>query len=151
MTIKPPATIDSLMEEWSKDCVMDELEPGKELVRIPNLHAKYLRILSHHNLIVKKIMADYNRLKRIKWEYYSGDLNNQEDLEEYGFEPLHKKILRQDIPTYIDSDEQLNNLLIKKILHQEIVDVCTSILKELHSRTFQIKSYIEWVKYTGGA
>lgn len=149
--MKPPVSIESLMDEWSKDCVMDELEPGKELIRIPNLHAKYLRILTHHNLVVKKVMSDYNRLKKIKWEYYSGDLNNPEDLEEYGFEPLYKKILRQDIPTYIDSDEQLNNLLVKKVLHQEIVDVCTSILKELNGRTWQLKSYIDWTKYTGGA
>jgi hypothetical protein len=148
--IKAPVTIDALLAEWSTDSVMDELEPGKELIRIPNLHSKYLSVMAHHDLIVKKLMVDYNKLKKVKWEYYSGDLNNPEDLEAYGFEPLMKKILRQDIPTYIESDEQLNKILMKKIVHQEIVDVCSSILKELNSRTWQLKSFIDWTKYNGG-
>lgn len=148
--MKPPVNIDALLSEWSKDSVMDELEPGKELIRIPNLHSKYLTIMVHHNLLAKKFQMEYNNLKKIKWEYYLGDLNNPEDLEAHGFEPNPKKILRQDMPTYIDSDEQLNKILLKKVLHQEIVDVCTAIIKELNSRTWQLKSFIDWTKHNSG-
>ena len=148
--MKPPVSIESLMDEWSKDCVMDELEPGKELIRIPNLHAKYLRILTHHNLIVKKVLSDYNRLKRIKWEYYSGDLNNPEDLEKYGLEPMLKKVLRADLQHYLDSDTELNNLLLKKVIHEEIVEFCKNVLKELNNRTWQLKSFMDWEKFVGG-
>lgn len=149
--MKPPVSIESLMQEWSKDSQIDQTEPGRELIRISNLHSKYLNILTHHNLINKKLTSDYSRLKKIKFEYYSGDLNNPEDLEKYNYEPINKKILKQDIPTYLDSDTELNNLLLKKILHQEIVDYCSSVLKELHSRTFQLKSFIEWEKFIGGS
>jgi hypothetical protein len=148
--MKPPVNIDSLMEEWSTDAKIDETEPGRELVKTSTLHAKYLRIMTHHNLICKKLMGDYNRLKKIKWEYYSGDLNNPEDLEQYGLQPMMKKVLRQDIPTYIDSDTDLNNILLKKMLHQEIVDFCGSVLKELNNRTWQLRSFIEWEKFTSG-
>lgn len=148
--MQPPVNIDTLMNEWSNDAIVDELEPGRALLDIPKLHAKYLRILTHHKLVVKKLMGDYNKLKRIKWEYFSGDLNNPEDLEAYGFEPLMKKILRQDIPTYLDSDPELNNILLKKVVHDEIVDACESILKELHSRTFQIRSFIDYERFIRG-
>lgn len=148
--MKPPVSIDTLMEEWSKDAVINELEPGKELLNIPKLHSKYLTILTHHRLVVKKLMGDYQRIKKLKWEYYSGDLNNPEDLEKYGFEPLMKKILRQDIPTYLDSDTDLNNILLKKVVHEEITEACTAILKELNSRTWQIKSFIDYEKFIGG-
>lgn len=143
-------SIDELMEMWSKDSVMDNTEPGKELIRVPQLHAKYLRILSHHNLIVKKLMSDYNKVKRIKWEYYSGDLNNEEDLKQYNLEPLCKKILRPEIPTYLESDNDLNNILTKKVVHQEIVDFCQSVLKEINNRTWQLRSYMDWEKFIGG-
>lgn len=148
--MKPPVNIDDLMEEWSKDSKIDETEPGRELTKISSLHAKYLRILTHHNLIAKKIMADYNKAKKTRWEYYSGDLNNPEDLEVLGLEPWVKKTLRQDIPMYIDSDSLLNTLLMKKTVHQEVVDFCSSILKELNNRTWQLKSFIDWEKFTSG-
>ena len=148
--MKPPVNIDDLMEEWSKDSKIDETEPGRELAKIPSLHAKYLRIMTHHNLLAKKFMADFNKAKKTKWEYYSGDLNNPEDLEVLGLEPWLKKTLRQDIPMYIDSDPLLNNILIKKTVHQEVVDFCGSVLKELNNRTWQLKSFIDWEKFTSG-
>jgi hypothetical protein len=148
--MKPPVSIDDIMEEWSKDAAIDETEPGRETAKIPSLHAKYLRVLTHHNLICKKLTADYNKLRRIKFEYYSGDLNNPEDLEEYGFEPMNKKLLKQEIPAYLDSDNDLNNILIKKLVHQEIVDFCSSVMKELNNRTFQLGNIIKWEQFTGG-
>jgi hypothetical protein len=50
----------------------------------------------------------------------------------------------------LDSDKELNAILLKKVLHEEIVDFCKSVLKELNNRTFQVRSIIEWEKYTGG-
>jgi hypothetical protein len=148
--MKPPVKIDDLMEEWSVDSKMDETELLKELARVPILHAKYLRILSHHNLIVKKYANDFNRMKKLKFEYYNGDLNNPEDLKEHGFEPMLKKILRQDINMYLESDTDLNNILLKKMVHQEIVDFCTSVLRELSNRTFQLNSAVKWQIFAGG-
>lgn len=148
--MKLPVSIDFVMEEWSKDSVIDETEPGRELIKISKLHSKYLMIMSHHNLLVKKYTVEYNRLKKLRWEYYSGDLNNPEDLETLGLEPWLKKTLRQDIPMYIDSDQLLNNTLLKRTVHQEIVDVCQSILKELQNRTWQLKSFIDWEKFNSG-
>ena len=149
--MNPPVSIDALTEEWIKDAAIDELEPGRELIKTPKLHAKYLRVLSHHNLMCKKLTTDYNKLKRLKWEYYIGDLNNPEDLDRYGFEPMMKKVLRADIPTYMDSDNDLNNILLKRVLHQEIADMCTSILKELNNRTWQLKSFIDYERFVGGS
>ena len=148
--MKPPVAIDDLMEMWIKDAVVDETEPWQETAKISTLHAKYLRILTHHNLVCKKLLSDYNKLKFIKFQYFGGDLNNTEDLDKYGYEPWAKKVLRQDIPMYLDSDAELNNILLKKVIHQEIVDFCTSVLKEINSRTYQLGNFIKWEVYTGG-
>ena len=107
--------------------------------------------MTHHNLICKKLLGDYNRLRRVKWDWYSGHLNNPEDLEQYNLEPMTLKILRADIPIYLDSDKDLNDLLLKKVLHEEVVDFCKSVLKELNARTYQIRGFIEWERYIGGA
>lgn len=148
MKLKPPVTIDALMEEWSTDASTDVTDPGEETKKISALHSKYLRVLTHHNLIVKKLTAEYTQLKGVKWQYYSGDLNNPEDLAHYGFEPWTKRTLRQDINMLIDADSDLNLLLMKKVIHQEIVDFCTSVLKELNNRTFQMGNIIKWNIFT---
>lgn len=149
--MKPPVTIDILMDMWSKDAQVDLTEPARELAKISSLHSKYLQILSHHNLIIKKLNSDYTKKKSIMFQYYSGDLNDPEELEKYGFnEPMRKKILRQDISIYLDGDEQLINILLKKSLHQEIVDYCSSIIKEINNRTFQLNNIIKWEIFVGG-
>lgn len=142
--------IEQLIEMWSQDSKIDETEPAKEISRISSLHAKYLKIRTHHNLLVKKTTIEYNTKRKLKTEYYSGDLNNPEDLAKYNFEPLRKKILRQDISIYLDSDEDLTNILIKKIIHQEIVDTCDSILKEINNRTYQLGNIVKWETFVGG-
>lgn len=148
--MKPPVNIDQLAEMWIEDAEVNELEPGDEIIKIGKHHAKYLRILAHHSLVVKKLQSDYNTRRRIKWEYYNGDLNNPEDLKKYNLPPMEKKVLRADINTYLDSDKELNDILLRKLLHEEIVDFCKAVVKELNSRKYQIRSYIDWRKFTGG-
>lgn len=148
--MKPPVNIELLMEEWIKDAGYDETEPQKAVANIPKLHAKYLRIMTHHNLISKKLTSEYNSRRKIKYDYYSGDLNNPEDLEKYGLEPMMKKVLRSDIGMWLDSDPDLNNILLKKLMHEEIVEFCKNVLKECNNRTWQLKSYMDWEKFVGG-
>ena len=149
--LRPPVkNIDDLIAEWEKDSVCDESEPGKDILNISRLHAKYLAIYTHHKLIYENVTQTYNTMRLMKWQYYSGQLNNPEDLKKYNIEPWLGKTLRADIPMHLDADEDLNKLLTKKVGHKEIVDFCASVIKELNSRTYQLRSYIDWFKFTSG-
>jgi hypothetical protein len=140
--------LDDLLEMWRQDSDIDRTEPGKALLDIPKLHSKYLNILSKHRLLSKESEFKYNKMKKLKWEYYTGKLD-YDDLKKYGWEPF-PFVLKSDITTYLESDEDLNKYLASKILHDEIVEVCTSILKELNSRTFQLRDFISWEKFIQG-
>lgn len=144
------SSLENLMQSWSSDAKIDMTEPAIELSKIPLLHAKYLNILTTHKMIMKNYEKEYREKRKIKWEYYNGDLNNPEDLEIHNLEPIKKRILKQHIDTYLDSDDELNNILVKKIMHEEIVTYCLAIIKELNSRTYQLRSIIDWIKYTSG-
>ena len=141
---------EDLCKMWVEDAPIDITNLTQETSRIPKLHAKYVSILSRHKLIVFKLDGEYRELKSIKWQYYNGDLNNPEDLAEYGFEPLLKTILKQNIPIYLESDKDLNKILLKKALHQEIVDYCTLIIRELNNRTYQIGNMIKQEIFLSG-
>jgi len=140
--------LDDLLAMWSKDSEIDRTEPGKALLDIPKLHSKYLNILSNHRLLIRECEFKYNRMKKIKWEYYTGKMDD-EALKKHGWEPF-PYILKSDITTYMEADEDMNRYLAQKMLHEEIVDVCNSILKELNSRTYQLRSFIDWEKFIQG-
>jgi hypothetical protein len=140
--------LDELLNMWATDSVIDRTEPGKALINIPQLHSKYLNILSRHRLLAKEADFKYSRMKKIKWEYYTGKLDD-EQLQKHGWEPF-PFVLKSEITTYFESDEDLNRLTAQKMLHEEIVEVCSSILKELHSRTFQLKEFITWERFIQG-
>jgi hypothetical protein len=140
--------IDDLLEMWRQDCDIDKTEPDREILNIPKLHSKYLNILSRHRLLSKEAEFKYNKMKKLKWEYYTGKLDD-DTLKKYGWEPF-PYILKSDINTYLESDEDLNKTIANKVLHDEVVDLCTLILKELNGRTFQLRDYISWQKFIQG-
>lgn len=140
--------LEELLEMWRKDAEIDRTEPGKALLDIPKHHSKYLNILSHHRLLAKEAEFKYNKMKKIKWEYYTGKMDDA-TLKHYGWEPF-PFILKSDITTYLDSDEDLNKFLANKAMHEEIVDVCNAIMKELNNRAWELKSFIDWEKFIQG-
>ena len=140
--------LEELLEMWRQDAEIDRTEPGKALLDIPKLHSKYLNILSKHRLLSKESEFKYNKMKKIKWEYYTGKMDDDE-LKKYGWEPF-PFVLKSDINTYFDSDEDLNKYQAQKIMHDEIVDVCTAILKELNNRAWELRSFIDWEKFIQG-
>ena len=80
--------LDDLLAMWAKDTEIDRTEPGKALLDIPKLHSKYLNILSNHRLLIRDCEFKYNRMKKIKWEYYTGKLD-ENDLKKHGFPQIH--------------------------------------------------------------
>ena len=77
--------IDELLEEWRKDSDIDRTEPGKALLDIPKLHSKYLNILSRHRLLAKEAEFKYNKWKKLKWEYYTGKLDDDELAQQWEY------------------------------------------------------------------
>lgn len=140
--------LDELLEMWKKDAEVDRTEPGKALLDIPKLHSKYLNILTRHKLLQKESEFKFSKMKKIKWEYYTGKMD-QDDLAKYGWNPF-PYTLKSDLNIYFESDEDLNKLEAQKILHEQIVETCQSILKELNSRTFQLRDFIAWERFIQG-
>lgn len=149
--LKAPVKIDALMEEWKNDSPINDTDPVKELGRIPVLHSKYLNVLTHHNLVVKKLTSDFASKKQIKLAWYRGDLNNPDDLVKHQLEPnLSPSPNTALAQIKLDADSDLNSILAKKMIHEEIVDYCERVLKELNNRTFQLNNIVKYLIFTGG-
>lgn len=140
--------LEQVLKYWESDSVIDQTEPGKELLRIPVLHSKYLQILTKHKIAAKKAHFDYLRMRKVKSDYFSGRLS-QDELDEYGWEPF-QFVLKSDINTYLEADGDLITLLEKKVYHEEVVSVIEAILSELKQRTWQLRDFIGWEKFISG-
>ena len=147
--MKPPVTIDLLMEEWSNDKVIDSTSMEKELLKISHLHGKYLNIMSYHRHIIRKLEADYKVQKGLKEDYYAGRLS-QEELEEHGWEPYQIVLSDPKVARKIETDKELINMLLKKVAHEEIVSYCETVLKSLHNRTWDLGNFVKYQQLTSG-
>jgi len=140
--------IDKIIEMWTVDSKIDDVELDTESLKIPSLHAKYLKLLYEQKLILKSLAIKRKTLTRVLSEYYKGDLNHPEDLKELGREPWQRTVLKLDLPSYIDSDKDMIKLLTKMSYQEEVVSLLEDILKSINNRGFQIKNGIEWRKLT---
>ncbi len=147
--MKAPVTIDSLMTEWSNDSQIDSTSMEKELLKISHLHGKYLNIMSFHRHMVRKMEADYKMLKGLREDYYQGHLSKDE-LDERGWEPYQNVLSNPQVARKLDTDAELNKMLLKKVAHEEIVSYCENVLKSLHSRTWDLGNYVKYQQLTLG-
>ncbi len=141
--------LDEIESEWTTDCKIDDTELDTESLKIPQLHNKYLKIYNQENLTYKKLSYQYKELEKVKYEYYSGKMC-QEDLDEQGWEQFDHKLLKQDVPRYLESDSQLIAILMKMDLQKEKVEFLKSIISSINSRNWQINNAIKWRQFING-
>jgi hypothetical protein len=139
-----------LQEMWSVDCKIDELNLGKESVSTPNLHAKYLNLLTSTKLNLRKAESDYLSCRRKKYRYYRGEMT-QEELEEEGWAQWQgNKPLKNEMDEFLQVDSDLIKYMDKVEYFKTVLYQLEQILRSLNSRTWDIKNCIEWSKFTNG-
>ena len=141
--------LDDYYNAWAEDSKIDRTELGEESIRIPQLHHKYYRFYSAERMKLVKLQEEYKVLKKDKHDYLSG-IMAEEDLNERGWEPNPLRILKTDIPMYIESDKDIVNHNLKIAYAKEKVEFLESIVKSLNVRGYQIKTAVDWEKFKVG-
>ena len=140
---------DDISEMWAVDSRIDETNLMGESKKIPELHNKYYTLYYKEALKVKKLRYDYKELELAKREWFDGSMA-EEDLRERGWKPYQKKILRNDIDKYLQSDRDIINLSLKIDYHSTRANFLEDIIKTIHSRNFVIKNMIDVLKFQHG-
>ena len=142
--------IESIKTMVERDMEIDDLNLDLESLKTPQLHGKYLNLLHDESLVLHKYLIEQKEMRRLKWEYYLGKLD-QETLDEKGWQPFGLKILRTDIDVYLESDKDLLRLEARIHYQREKVKYLESVLQGLGRRGWDIKSAIEWKKFMSGS
>jgi hypothetical protein len=141
--------IDQIKANAEIDTSIDVNHLDEESSKIPQIHNKYLCILMDEKFILESLESKLKILKRDKWLYYSGKLS-EEELKQKGWEPFQLNILKQDLDRFIDSDIDIITLSNKVFLQKEKVNYIESVIKIVSNKIWNIRSSIEWIKFTQG-
>jgi hypothetical protein len=142
--------VEEILSEWESDAQIDKTELADESLKIPKLHHKYYQILVNEKMTLKYYDIEYKKLRLQKHEFYTQ--GPSELSKEKGWKlPPKGLILKADIPMYMDGDEDLSKIMFKIDLQKEKIDLLVSIIKTVMNRNFEIKSAIDFIKFSMGA
>ncbi len=142
--------LNEIQTMWAEDCKVDQTNLGRSAARVPELHAKYLNMLSSVRLQFRKAEADYLRLRKLKYRYYRGELTTEE-LAELGWEQyLNNRPLKNEMDEVMTTDDDIIQSMDKLEYIKTVLFQLEQILKSINSRTWDVKSAIEWYKFTNG-
>jgi hypothetical protein len=140
-------TLDEIQRLWEEDSNINPDNLHLESLKIPQLHAKYYKIYNNIVLLKKKSVEDYSKLKKERYEYYSGKSSQ----EVYSEEPFPFKVRdKESMNRYLDSDEKLSNIRLKNEYYDSVLKYLEDIIKTIHNRSFQIKNAIDWQRFQAG-
>ena len=141
--------IEQLREMVSVDIKINENDLNTESLNTPQLHNKYLVIYENSKLELEKLEFQEKILKRDKWLYYAGKMGD-DDLKRKSWDAFEHNILKTDIPMFLDADVDLQKIRAKISLQTSLVSYVEQVIKIITGRQWNIKSAIEWIKFTQG-
>ena len=141
--------LDEILKNWEVDSVVDKTEIADASLAIPQLHSKYFKIFANEKLLLRKYEAEHKALRFEKWEFYS-DGPTKEQVEKGWKLPPKGRILKADVPIYLEGDKDLIELSLKIGLQNEKVALVDNIIKSLSNRSYQLATALGFLKFENG-
>lgn len=141
--------LDELKTMIKKDLEIDQTALDAESSRTPQIHNKYLVMYMDEKLKLKRMENELSILRRNKWLYYTGRMS-KEELDQHGWEPFELNILKNEADQMIESDNDYIKASEKVNFQQEKVSYLEDVIKIVNNRQWQIRSIIDWLKFTQG-
>jgi len=141
--------LEEIQELWNRDREIDISELATESIRIPQIHDKYLKIYVDEKIKLRKLKLNLAKISKMKLDYYSGRMS-QEELDRLEWQPFLVKVLKPEVNSYVESDDDIIKLKETIALMEEKINYIDSVIRMINNRGFQIKSAIDWIKYKDG-
>ena len=141
--------LEEIQELWNRDREIDISELATESIRIPQIHDKYLKIYVDEKIRLRKLQLNLAKISKMKSDYYSGRMS-QEELDRLEWQPFLVKVLKGEVNSYVESDDDIIKLKETIALMEEKINYIDSVIRMINNRGFQIKSAIDWIKYKDG-
>ena len=142
--------IEDIQAMWSEDAKIDHTELSHEALRIPSLHSKYFNVFTAERLRLRKYEMELKKLKLEKYEFFTQGPTKETHDRGWKLPPVGK-VIKSEVNSYIDADDDVINITLKIGIQQEKVEMLDSIIRSLNNRGFLIKNAIDFEKFKMGA
>ena len=134
------------MEETEAALQIDETCLDKESLETPKIYGRLLRLRTQEAYTLMKLKWQLKQLYQDKRDYYLGRASP----EVYRAKPFDLKILKSEVDTYVNADEEIGDVSLKIEMQQEKVKYLEDALKQVANRGFQIKNAIDYQRMMNG-
>lgn len=141
--------LESIFELWAEDSSVNREAIDEESLRISKLHHKYHQIYTNERLTLRRLEAEMKVLRLEKFEFYTQGPTKETAEKGWQLPPIGK-ILKADANTYVEADQDIINLSLKIGIQHEKIELLESIIKTVQNRGFQLKTALDWIKFTSG-
>jgi hypothetical protein len=141
--------LEDIMDEWRRDSGIDRTDLGEETVRIPNLLSKYMDLLAMERLLRRKLDLELRKLKLEKYEFLVQGHTDETRVRGWKL-PAAGRVLKTDIPMYMDADDDVQGLVMRIGVQDEKIEFLESVVKSIHNRGWLVKNLIEWSRFVSG-
>lgn len=141
--------LEDIFSEWDKDSQLDKNKLDLIALGIPQMHAKYIKILSHERMILLKNEAEFKELKLEKQIFYV-DGPTEEHMAKGWVLPPKGRIIKSDVGPWLEADRDIINLSLKIGLQKEKIEVLKSIVDIVSRTGYQVKTAVDWQRFING-
>jgi len=142
--------LDEILDEWDKDCVINDNQLGEASIVSAKLHSKYLRHLIDTKGKKTKLESEYQVLRKSKFRYYRGEMTKKE-LDERGWEQYqYTKPLKNEMDEILKGDDDVVKIQMKLDYLDTMIYALESIMAQIKARDWQIKNGIDFKKFLAG-
>tara|TARA_R110000868_G_scaffold124708_1_gene329461 strand:- start:372 stop:818 length:447 start_codon:yes stop_codon:yes gene_type:complete len=144
--------LESILDMWKNDAVIDDVHLDEASKKGANLHAKYLEFLSITKLQLKKREAEFKVLLKNKWLWYNGKLTKSEiDSLGWEYDALNGlKILKGELDYYYDADPHIQEAQARIDYLKTIIETLEEIVNNIRWRHSTIKNILDWRRFESG-
>lgn len=142
--------LDKLQDEWGKDSIIDHTKLDMEALKTSNLHHKYLDLLMFYRARISKLERDFLHMKGVRSRYFNGQCT-KEELDEYGWEQYqYKAPLKTELERLLETDSIMLTIKDKSLHYTLCFEYVEEVMKSIRSRSYDIKTAVEWKKFQAG-
>ncbi len=141
--------LDEIQDQWQVDGEIASPNISNESMKFAKLHQKYWRILSHERLLLRKFESDLKTLRFDKYEFYTQGAT-KEHLEKGWTKVPKGLILKNEVNIYLESDQHIQEQVLKIAYQNEKVDFLLSIVDTINRRSFLLKTMLDYQKFANG-
>lgn len=139
--------LESILSEIDRDSQLDETRLDFELLRIPQIHSRYLNQYTRQSIALRRLQGEYDALKKSRSHFYLGKASDEEYLKERN----DFKVLKTDLDMYLSADAKMIAKSTELLEQKLVVETIEKFLNSLRQRGFELRTAVDYIKFKAGA